>query len=886
MQDASQQPDPLLGRVFKESYRIDRLLADGGMSRVYIAEQISLARPVVVKMLLPSFHDEDFIQLFLREARICSQLNHPNIVSVLDFGYTEDGLVYLVMEYLEGAALADIVHQQGGLTLANVIWLMEPLCHAISAAHGQNVVHRDLKPGNVMVATLSGNDTTVKVVDFGISKPMDEDNLKHTQLGTVMGTPGYLAPEQIRGTDINHFADIYGIGAILHFMITGEAPYRGASREIIFNKQMKELPPPLSSYRLRDQACEIVQPVIYKAMALAREDRYGSVAELLREFLVCARQPLPVESLAQEEYQLVFKGETSGNHSVDQAKQRLHKALKFTDVQLNALFSGKRVVVKKNLKQIDAQRFQSLFDKCGAKAHIETMEDKTRVVSPSAIGANAAAHAGEAGKSEPISVAGFVQAGASPFASQDRSAATGTPYSTPSPYSLPAPSMSASAMSASAAAPNAAVQASQPVPGKSKLALLVGLIAAVVLAMVMLVVPSSRYGVSDQVMYGLGLAQPQRGILSDRIRLGMSAAFSGSARELGRSMRMGMEAYFKQLNENGGVNGRHIELYSLDDGYEPGRALANMENWLDANEGVFGLIGNVGTPTSKAILPSVLDNRLLMFGTFSGAGLLRNDPPDRYVFNYRASYAEETAAIVHYFVKVLEMNPKHIGVFYQNDSFGLDGLTGVANAVSQYGATIEDLSTATYERNSARVMDALALLRPNLQTLEGIVIVGTYHASARFTKLLQLNGYQGRIANVSFVGAAALAEELKESELNQGAGVIVSQVVPMYDSHASGVLEYQQAMARYYPSEPLGFVSLEGYVTAKLFSLALKKTGRYFSTEELIGVLESMDQVDLGIGRPVSFSASDHQGSHQVWGSVIGKDGTFNALDFEKIQLQ
>ena len=134
--------DPLIGRTLKETYRIDRMLADGGMSRVYLAEQLSLARKVVVKMLLPSFHDEDFVQLFLREARICSHLNHPNIVSVLDFGSTEDGLVYLILEYLEGASLADIVLQQKGLSLANIAWLMEPLCSAINAAHQQNVVHR------------------------------------------------------------------------------------------------------------------------------------------------------------------------------------------------------------------------------------------------------------------------------------------------------------------------------------------------------------------------------------------------------------------------------------------------------------------------------------------------------------------------------------------------------------------------------------------------------------------------------------------------------------------------------------------------------------------------------------------------------------------------
>jgi serine/threonine protein kinase/ABC-type branched-subunit amino acid transport system substrate-binding protein len=862
--------DPLIGRTLKDTYRIDSMLADGGMSRVYLAEQLSLARKVVVKMLLPSFHDEDFIQLFLREARICSQLNHPNIVSVLDFGSTEDGLVFLILEYLEGASLADIVGQQKGLTLANIVWLMEPLCSAINAAHQHNVVHRDLKPGNVMVATLSGNDTTVKVVDFGISKPMHEENLKHTQLGTVMGTPGYLAPEQIRGANINHLADIYGIGAILHFMITGEAPYRGASREIIMSKQMRELPPPLSSYTLKDTACEILQPIIYKAMAVEREQRYSSVQSLWQAFSECARQTAQLAQNCESSdvhdepvlYQFVFKGEAQPEHNAEAVKQQLQTAFKFSDQQLKALFSGKRIVVRKKLSLNDANRFNAVFQRCGGKGYVEAMDERTRIV------ANPASLP-DPGMAQPISVAGFVQAGISPFANHIKSSPQ---ISQPTPYTQPTPSQ---------------VAASKPdtTPNKTPL-FAVGFLLVLILAGTIFAIPSWRYSISDQIMFVTGAAQPQRGISTSSIRLGMSAAFSGSARELGRAMRIGIQAYVNDINDKGGIHGRQLELLSLDDGYEPQAALANMESFLDKDNGVLALLGNVGTPTSQAILPTVLENKMLVLGTFSGAQLLRNDPPDRYVFNYRASYAEETAAIVHYFVTVLGFDPKRIAVFYQNDSFGRDGLAGVANAVTQYGASIDDLKTATYERNSARVMDAISLLRPYITEVQGIIIVGAYPASARFTKLMQINGYHGRIANVSFVGSAALAEELKESESDDGEGVIISQVVPMYDAYATGVLEYKTAMKNHFPSEPLSFVSLEGYVVAKLFCLALQRAGRYVTTESLIDELEQFDNVDLGIGKPLSFSASDHQASHQVWGTVINHAGKFEALDFDKIKLE
>ena len=867
--------DPLIGRTLKDTYRIDRMLADGGMSRVYLAEQLSLARKVVVKMLLPSFHDEDFVQMFLREARICSQLNHPNIVSVLDFGNTEDGLVYLILEYLEGAALSDIVAKQKGLTLANIVWLMEPLCSAINAAHQHNVVHRDLKPGNVMVATLSGNETTVKVVDFGISKPMHEENLKHTQLGTVMGTPGYLAPEQIRGTNINHLADIYGIGAILHFMITGEAPYRGASREIIMSKQMRELPPALSGYKLHDPACEILQPIIYKAMAIERDQRYGSTSELWREFSACARQTALLSQQSQEApaaeslCQFIFQGQLQPGQNVEQVKQKLQKAFKFSDQQTQALFSGKRIVLRKNIAERDAKRFQLLFEKCGAEGEVEWMDDRTRVVAPKAP-AMASSSLPEPGVAQPISVAGFVQAGNSPFVSQSPSS----------------PQVSAAA--ASAVAPSMTPQVNPSKPGKKPLMqwLLTSVAVMLVFAVVIYAIPSWRYITGDRIMYTSGLAKPQRGVSSETIKLGMTAAFSGSARELGRAMRIGMQAYFNTINDQGGIHGRTLELYSLDDGYDPPRAKQNLQSLLDEENGVFALLGNVGTPTNKAILPEILSNKTLLFGPFSGAQLLRNDPPDRYVFNYRASYAEETAALVHYFVKILEMSPNNIAVFYQNDSFGKDGLAGVSNAIAQYGVDIHDLPTATYERNSTQVIDALALFRPLIPQLEGVIIIGTYPASARFTKLMTMNGYQGRIANVSFVGAKALAEELKESETSSGEGVIVSQVVPIYDGYSSGVLEYQEAMKQYFPSEPTGFVSLEGYVVARLFCLALENSGRYFDTEEIINKLEKLQNVDFGIGRSLSFSASDHQASHQVWGTLINKDGNFEALDLEKIEVQ
>ena len=150
----------------------------------------------------------------------------------------------------------------------------------------------------------------------------------------------------------------------------------------------------------------------------------------------------------------------------------------------------------------------------------------------------------------------------------------------------------------------------------------------------------------------------------------MAAPFGGASRELGRQMKIGVETAFSRINDAGGANGRLLRLVTADDGYEPTRTADVMKGLYDKDQ-VFGFIGNVGTPTAAVALPFALDHRALFFGAFTGAGLLRRDPPDRYVFNYRASYAEETSAVVHYLVKVRRIQPKEIVVFAQQDSMAI-----------------------------------------------------------------------------------------------------------------------------------------------------------------------------------------------------------------------
>ncbi len=415
----------------------------------------------------------------------------------------------------------------------------------------------------------------------------------------------------------------------------------------------------------------------------------------------------------------------------------------------------------------------------------------------------------------------------------------------------------------------------------TKKVLLGSVVAVGILAALVMINPRWRSAIRDRISALTPSTQVVRGVTHDKIVLGMTAAFSGSARELGRSMQVGVESRLREINDAGGIHNRELELRVMDDAYEPDLALDNLAKLLDPKDGVFALIGNVGTPTAKAMLPEILEDGTILFGTFSGAQLLRREPADKYVFNYRASYAEETEAIVEYFVKIKEISPDRIGVFYQDDSYGLDGLKGVEHALRQHGIN-EPIQTATHKRNTDQVQKAVDAFVENMDNVGAIVIISTYRTSATFTKALRDAEYKGEIANVSFVCGQALAEEFKAMGTHYGEGVIVSQVVPFYDSYAEGVIKYRAALKKYFPNESAHFVSLEGYIAATILCEGLKINGRELTTESLVNSLQSIEELDMGIGPTISFSKSNHQASHFVWGTRLNGEGKFERLSLTK----
>jgi ABC-type branched-subunit amino acid transport system substrate-binding protein len=346
------------------------------------------------------------------------------------------------------------------------------------------------------------------------------------------------------------------------------------------------------------------------------------------------------------------------------------------------------------------------------------------------------------------------------------------------------------------------------------------------------------------------------------------------------------------------VAGRKLRLVALDDGYEGSRALDNMSELLEQRS-VFGVIGNVGTPTAKETVPYAVKNHTLFFGAFTGSSLLRKDPPDRYVFNYRASYQDETARMIHYLLNVKRVEPESIVVFAQHDSYGDAGYDGATKMLRKSGHGDVDLLRVNYERNTVDVDAAVkGLLRYDRATVtsrgpkgqeivkyrhpvKAVIMVSTYKAAARFIQKVKDAGIAPIFLNVSFVGSNALADGLKELGPSYAEGVIVTQVVPHYDSGATGVIRFREALKKYHPDQHPDFISLEGYVAAQLFAEGLRRAGHDLDTEKLVDALESIHDYDPGVGTVMGFGMSEHQASHKVWGTVMDGQGQFRTLDME-----
>ena len=279
-----ERADPFLGRVIKGRYRVERQAGRGGMGTVYLAEQLSVGRKVALKVLRGDFaREEGFVARFQQEAKLVASLNerrNPRVTLVHDFDQTEDGSVFIVMEWLEGRVLNEVIQRDRGLDLPRAVRLATQIAEGLEAAHRTNVVHRDVKPQNIMVLE-AGDD--IKLMDFGIARLRDSGtNL--TRTGTMMGTPAYMSPEQIEGQEVTEKTDMYAFGIVLYEMLTGVVPFRASTQAAVLTKQLQEQPVPPS--RLRPEIPQELEAIVLKALEkdpAKRERDMAAIVRALRE---------------------------------------------------------------------------------------------------------------------------------------------------------------------------------------------------------------------------------------------------------------------------------------------------------------------------------------------------------------------------------------------------------------------------------------------------------------------------------------------------------------------------------------------------------------------------------------------------------------------------
>jgi eukaryotic-like serine/threonine-protein kinase len=271
-------------------YRLERALGHGGMAVVHVARDRELDRLVAVKLLdAAPAADEGLRQRFVREARLAASLSHPNVVAVFDTG-EEEGRPYIVMEYVEGETLADLLRRRGRLPPDEAVGLAVQACAGLEHAHEHGLVHRDVKPGNLL---LLARDGTLKVADFGIARATESSRV--TEAGTVLGTAAYLAPEQAGGEEVSPRTDLYGLGVVLYELLTGRTPYEVRSLADLAVPRR----PPAPVRRLEPQVPEALDEVVLRALSVDPDERPASAAELAAE-LRSALEP-PTALLTREE---------------------------------------------------------------------------------------------------------------------------------------------------------------------------------------------------------------------------------------------------------------------------------------------------------------------------------------------------------------------------------------------------------------------------------------------------------------------------------------------------------------------------------------------------------------------------------------------------------
>ena len=276
----------LIGQVVADRYHIIKKLGEGGMGTVYLGEHVKMGRKSAIKVMTQAMsNDPDAVSRFNREASNASRLSHPNICQVYDFGETSEGLIYLAMEFIEGRSLSDLAEAEGALPAPRAASIVRQAAEALQVAHDQSIVHRDIKPDNIMIVLAKDGSDIVKVVDFGIAKAIagDETGQKVTKTGLVVGTPEYMSPEQLSGDKIDGRSDLYSLALVLYKLLTGVLPFQAETSQETMIKRLTDAPEPLGTARPDIVFPPRLQTVLDRALARSLTERYASAAEFGRD---------------------------------------------------------------------------------------------------------------------------------------------------------------------------------------------------------------------------------------------------------------------------------------------------------------------------------------------------------------------------------------------------------------------------------------------------------------------------------------------------------------------------------------------------------------------------------------------------------------------------
>jgi serine/threonine protein kinase/ABC-type branched-subunit amino acid transport system substrate-binding protein len=822
-----------------ESFGKYRFLAEigfGGMSEIYLTvTQGGLAgfqKLVALKLLRRDLaEDEEFRRMFLAEARLAARLNHPNVVQTYDVG-EDRGRYFIAMEYLEGQTFERVRRARNAGRVFSLDHQLQMVSLVLSGLHYAHALS-DYDDSPISIVHRDVTPSNVLITYDGQVKLIDFGIAK------VLDWAQHTRAGVLKGK-ARYMAPEQATGAPLDrradIYAVGVMLWETLAGGHIWGglPEAEVLRRAGELPPLPPDTPAALQQIVARAMAARADERYPT-ADALRADLDLFRS----------------------QHATPSRERDLGAAV-------SELFRDERSRIR---QLIDAQLKGSRpGTRLPAFREIRTSAAVAAYDSPGAVASGTRANAGDG------------TGGADGVIAADWS--RGPQERLPSPTSFRA-------------------------PHRNRIAAFVGGLALVLAIAGGIAVlrggrgsPPAASPPGPVVAASVQPAPPRappiavRGVTDDTITLGMSAAFSGASRELGNRMKLGLDTAFAEVNDAGGVAGRRIKLLALDDGYEGPRALANLQE-LIGERNAFAIIGNVGTPTAQQALPFALASKVIFFGAFTGAALLRRDPPDRYVFNYRASYEEETARMINYLIDVVKVPDGGIAVFAQHDAYGDAGFDGATKMLRKKQRD-DRLLRVGYERNTLNVDDAVAKLveyheattraggdSERRHPVKAIIMVATYKPAARFIQRVRDRKLDALLLNVSFVGSDALAEELRELGAGYARGVIVTQVVPHPGSDATGVLRYREALHKYRPDQQADFISLEGFLVGQLFVEGLRRAGRELDTERLVDALERLSGYDPGIGGSLGFSSSQHQASHRVWGTRLDEHGNFSSIEME-----